>query len=179
MSVSDLNHFMTYVIEGWMLFSAGFISTTFVSFVSRRIQEDLEAAALAEGVSGKVVGQLAAAVTEEVNITENVGIAEVVEATVEQTIAAPEPLKAQPVPAPSAQTPPAQTPPAQTPSGRENDEAFAQELTAEETAEEIAEETADVDTTEAARLEKVAAVSEQLAKNRGKQSDSSSVSVST
>ncbi|MEL6816271.1 MAG: hypothetical protein AAFP03_15885, partial [Cyanobacteria bacterium J06598_3] len=107
MSVSDLNHFMTYVIEGWMLFSAGFISTTFVAFVSRRIQEDLEAAALAEGVteelSGKVVGQLAAAVTEEVNITENVGIAEVVEATVVQTIAAPEPLKALPVPAPSAQ----------------------------------------------------------------------------
>ena len=48
MSISELNHFMTYVIEGWMLFSAGFISTTFVAFVSKRIQEDIEAAELAE-----------------------------------------------------------------------------------------------------------------------------------
>lgn len=46
MSISELNHFMTYVIEGWMLFSAGFISTTFVAFVSKRIQEDIEAAQL-------------------------------------------------------------------------------------------------------------------------------------
>ena len=44
MSISELNHFMTYVIEGWMLFSAGFIGTTFVAFVSKRIQEDLQAA---------------------------------------------------------------------------------------------------------------------------------------
>ena len=44
MSISELNQFMTYVIEGWMLFSAGFIGTTFVTFVSKRIQEDLEAA---------------------------------------------------------------------------------------------------------------------------------------
>ena len=48
MSISELNHFMTYVIEGWMLFSAGFISTTFIAFVSKRIQEDIEAAELAE-----------------------------------------------------------------------------------------------------------------------------------
>lgn len=48
MSISELNHFMTYVIEGWMLFSAGFISTTFVAFVSKRMQEDIAAAALAE-----------------------------------------------------------------------------------------------------------------------------------
>ena len=46
MSISELNHFMTYVIEGWMVFSAGFISTTFVAFVSKRIQEDIEAAEL-------------------------------------------------------------------------------------------------------------------------------------
>lgn len=46
MSVGELNQFMTYVIEGWMLFSAGFISTTFVSFVAKRIQEDIEAAEL-------------------------------------------------------------------------------------------------------------------------------------
>ena len=44
MSVSELNDFMTYVIEGWMLFSAGFIGTTFVAFVARRIQEDLQIA---------------------------------------------------------------------------------------------------------------------------------------
>lgn len=120
MSISDLNHFMTYVIEGWMLFSAGFISTTFVSFVSRRIQEDLEAAALAEGVT---LGALPAAVTEEVNLSETVNITEAVEA--------------------------------------------------------VEVEPLELDQTEAARLEEVAAVSEQLAKNRGKQSDSSSVSVST
>lgn len=166
MSVSDLNHFMTYVIEGWMLFSAGFISTTFVSFVSRRIQEDLEAAALAEGIteatSGKVVGQLAAAVTEEVNISADVGVTEAVEAAVEQTMTAPEPLKT------------AYAPTTTTPSGRENDEVFANEPTTEDAAKSL-----ETDRTEAARLEEVAAVSEQLAKNRGKQSDSSSVSVST
>ena len=51
MSVSELNHFMTYVIDGWMLFSAGFIGIAFTSFVSRRIQEDIaaETAALAQG----------------------------------------------------------------------------------------------------------------------------------
>lgn len=52
MSISELNHFMTYVIEGWALLSLGSVSVGFVSFVSRRIQEDLEAEALAltEGV---------------------------------------------------------------------------------------------------------------------------------
>ncbi len=47
MSISELNHFMTYVIEGWALLSLGSISIGFVSFVARRIQEDLEAEALA------------------------------------------------------------------------------------------------------------------------------------
>ncbi|NJM98965.1 MAG: hypothetical protein HC800_19045 [Phormidesmis sp. RL_2_1] len=47
MSISELNHFMTYVLEGWMLFSAGFISIGFISFAARRIQEDIEAEALA------------------------------------------------------------------------------------------------------------------------------------
>lgn len=47
MSISELNHFMTYVLDGWMLFSAGFIGISFISFVSKRIQEDLEAEALA------------------------------------------------------------------------------------------------------------------------------------
>jgi hypothetical protein len=46
MSVHELNQLMTYVVEGWMLFSAGFISTTFIAFVSRRIAEDMEAAGL-------------------------------------------------------------------------------------------------------------------------------------
>ena len=48
MSVHELNQLMTYVVEGWMLFSAGFISTTFVAFVSKRIQEDIAAAELAQ-----------------------------------------------------------------------------------------------------------------------------------
>ncbi|MGB3298172.1 MAG: hypothetical protein WBA76_07870 [Phormidesmis sp.] len=48
MSVHELNQMMTYITEGWMLFSAGFIGTTFISFVSRRIQEDIEAAELAQ-----------------------------------------------------------------------------------------------------------------------------------
>ncbi len=47
MSVSELNHLMTYVIDGWMLFSAGFVGIAFVSFVSRRIQEDIAAESLA------------------------------------------------------------------------------------------------------------------------------------
>jgi hypothetical protein len=107
MSVSDLNHFMTYVIEGWMLFSAGFISTSFVSFVLRRVQEDAEAAKLA--------------------------LAEAETLTLSATVA--EPIALAPV--------------------------------------------VEIDEAEAARLEEVAAVSEQLAKNKEKQSSSGSVSVST
>lgn len=147
MSVSDLNHFMTYVIEGWMLFSAGFIGTTFVSFVSRRIQEDMEAAALAAGV------------TDEATVTE------AVEASIEQSVAAAV-MEAPPSPADAPASPKPETP-----AGSDGDEPAAQE-TGEES-DEVADEK------EAARLEEVAAVSEQLAKNRGKQSDSSSVSVST
>lgn len=48
MSVHELNQLMTYVVEGWMLFSAGFIGTTFIAFVSKRIQEDIVAAELAQ-----------------------------------------------------------------------------------------------------------------------------------
>ena len=48
MSVHELNQLMTYAVEGWMLFSAGFIGTTFVSFVAKRIQEDIAAAELAQ-----------------------------------------------------------------------------------------------------------------------------------
>lgn len=107
MSISELNHFMTYVVDGWLLFSAGAISIGFVSFVSRRIQEDIEADAVA----------LAQELTQEMEAT----VAEV----------------------------------------------------------ETEVETVDEEAIEAARLEEVAAVSEQLAKNKGKQSDTSSVSVST
>lgn len=107
MSISELNHFMTYVVDGWLLFSAGAISIGFVSFVSRRIQEDIEADAVA----------LAQELTQEMEVT-------VAEAETEV-------------------------------------------------------ETVDEEAIEAARLEEVAAVSEQLAKNKGKQSDTSSVSVST
>ncbi|MEO1447039.1 MAG: hypothetical protein AAFV46_12550 [Cyanobacteria bacterium J06635_11] len=147
MSVSDLNHFMTYAIEGWMLFSAGFIGTTFVSFVSRRIQEDMEAAALAAGVTGEAT------------------VTEAVEAAIEQSVAAAV-TEAPPSPADAPVSPKPETP-----SGSDGDEPAE-----EETGEEVDDVT---DEKEAARLEEVAAVSEQLAKNRGKQSDSSSVSVST
>ncbi|MEM8502658.1 MAG: hypothetical protein AAF716_05840 [Cyanobacteria bacterium P01_D01_bin.1] len=101
MSISELNHLMTYVIEGWALFSLGSVSLGFVSFVSRRIQEDLEAEALSQA--------------DET----------VVEADVE--------LKAK---------------------------------------------VEDVEAADVARLEEVAAVSEQLAKTNDSQSDGSSVSVS-
>lgn len=99
MSVSELNQFMTYVLEGWMLFSAGFVSIGFTAFVARRIQEDLAADALA----------LAQAESASAGVTDSA-----IEAA-----------------------------------------------------------------KESARLEEVAAVSEQLAKTKGKQSDTSSVSVST
>ncbi|MGB3293712.1 MAG: hypothetical protein WBB01_12055 [Phormidesmis sp.] len=70
MSISELNHFMTYVLEGWMLFSAGFISIGFVTFTARRIQEDIEAEALAlaqaEGVSATVTAAEDSARLEEV-----------------------------------------------------------------------------------------------------------------
>ncbi len=106
MSVSELNHFMTYVLEGWMLFSAGFVSFGFISFAARRIQEDLAAEALA--------------LTQTESAPESViqGVSEGTDFTIEAA-------------------------------------------------------------KESARLEEVAAVSEQLAKTKGKQSDTSSVSVST
>ncbi len=94
MSISELNHFMTYVLDGWFLFSAGSVSIGFVSFVSKRIQADLAAEALA--------------------LTQS-----------------------------------------------ESDAAV------------------ETDEVEAARLKEVAAVSEELAKTKTKQSDTSSVSVST
>ena len=97
MSISELNHFMTYVLEGWMLLSGGFVGIGFISFLSKRIQEDLEAEA-------------------------------------------------------------------------------AKLAQAEEQA--ITQASTEVDP-DSARLEEVAAVSEQLAKNKGKQSSTSSVSVST
>lgn len=107
MSISELNQFMTYVLDGWLLFSAGFVGIGFISFVSKRIQEDLEADAIA-------LAQSTEAVVEETN-----------------------------------------------------------ELSADETVE-AAEAVA-----EAARLEEVAAVSEQLAKSKPKQTETSSVSIST
>lgn len=132
MSISELNHFMTYVLEGWMLFSAGFISIGFVSFTARRIQEDIEAEALAlsqsEGVSDSATETVAATTTQLV-----------------AQASAPQP--------PQPQAPPAV--------GTEEGGSSAEEAE------------------DSARLEEVAAVSEQLAKNRGKQSDGSSVSVST
>lgn len=115
MSISELNHFMTYVLDGWLLFSAGFVGIGFISFASRRIQEDIEAEALA----------LARSMEQAIEAAEDVNVSAAV-------------------------------------------------------AEEAVEVAAmDEETLDAARLEEVAVVSEQLARNRGKQSDTSSVSVST
>ena len=109
MSISELNHFMTYVIDSWALFSVGSVSIGFVSFVARRIQEDIEAEALALAENAK----------ESVEAAEDI------------------------------------------------------------TAIEAASIEADIAAADAARLEEVAAVSEQLARTKENQSDSSSVSVST
>ncbi len=127
MSVSELNQFMTYVIEGWMLFSAGFVSIGFISFAARRIQEDLEAEALALAQTESTLEGVT-----DVNTTVDTLVKPTDNVTVSADI-----------------TPPASP----------------------ESAMEAAKESA--------RLEEVAAVSEQLAKTKGKQSDTSSVSVST
>ena len=138
MSVSELNHFMTYVIDGWMLFSAGFISIAFVSFVSRRIQEDIAAESLAQVAGQKEKAQAEKAiapVNTPVNTTKKVTAAQ-----------------------PAA----------------EADSSSASHAEPTNSA-----ATADIAAAEAARLEEVAAVAEQLSKAKEKQSDSSSVSVST
>lgn len=44
MTIADLNHFMSYVIEGWMIFSAASISLGFASYVARRVQTEEQAA---------------------------------------------------------------------------------------------------------------------------------------
>ncbi|MEO1622403.1 MAG: hypothetical protein AAFU53_15400 [Cyanobacteria bacterium J06632_3] len=107
MSISELNHFMTYVLDGWILFSAGFVSIGFISFVSRRIQEDIEAEVLA------------LAQAEQEALVEAEGVSAIEEEAIEK------------------------------------------------------------EKVEAARLKEVAAVSEELAKTKSKQTDTSSVSVST
>mgnify|MGYP001791603961 CR=1 FL=1 len=155
MSISELNHFMTYVIDGWLLFSAGFISIGFVSFVSRRIQEDIEADALA--LAQQMEQAIESATTQSVETT----VSETAKAPVQQTTAEAS-APPQPNPAPHSPTPPA-------------DPGFPSEDASDATDSDIPEE----DAVEAASLEEVAAVSEKLAKNRGKQSDTSSVSVST
>ncbi|EDX87055.1 hypothetical protein S7335_4762 [Synechococcus sp. PCC 7335] len=90
MSISELNHFMTYVIDGWALFSIGSISIGFISFVSRRIQEDIAAESLAlsqkseveviEGAEAKVettVGSEAKAETEAIEAADAARLEEV------------------------------------------------------------------------------------------------------
>ena len=156
MSVGELNHLMTYVTDGWMLFSVGFIGIEFVSFVSRRIQEDIDAEALA----------LKEAQTDEVSVTE------AVEGAISQTESSKQVQTTSAVaetPQPSAPEIPAPSKPESSASPTEpdgdglSDETEPEALTVEDEA----------------RLEEVAAVSEQLAKNKNKQSDSPSVSVST
>jgi len=153
MSISELNHFMTYVLDGWLLFSAGFVGIGFISFVSKRIQEDLEAEALA----------LTQADSDSVIETDDVSIEQAVESAIAQTAAMP-----------SQSTPPAdKTPkPIEPPTNEESDDSAPENPQLENP--QIEEDEA-----EAARLKEVAAVSEELAKTKSKQSDTSSVSVST
>ncbi len=139
MSVHELNHLMTYVIEGWMLFSAGFTSVAFVSFVARRIQED--EAAIAQANAQLEAQTQSISETEDLTVTAVAPVSRAVESS-----------KAPKTPAPKA--------PKSSPSDT-GDEQLADEAE------------------EAARLEEVAAVSEKLAKAKEKQSNASSVSVST
>lgn len=145
MSISELNHFMTYVLDGWLLFSAGFVGIGFISFASRRIQEDIEAEALA----------LAQSMEQTIEAAETESVSETVVET-----AAVESVEVEQAP---------------------DEEIVDEEMVDEEMVDEeaLTEEIVDEETLDAARLEEVAVVSEQLAKNRGKQSDTSSVSVST
>ena len=146
MTIGELNHLMTYVTEGWMLFSIGFISIGFVSFVSRRIQEDIEADRLA----------LEAAQANDVSVTE------AVESEVSQDLSQAESVAIEVSVSPVSQATEASL-------GDSTQEDLTQEdLTQEDLTQE-----------DEARLEEVAAVSEQLAKTKNKQSDTSSVSVST
>lgn len=155
MSVGELNHLMTYVIDGWMLFSAGFIGIEFVSFVSRRVQEDIEAEAVA--------------LKQASEQTEAVSVAEAVETTVAQPAAQTVSVSTEAPSAPAQNLPTA--PKAETkapPSEQNGDELFGEEADLEALTVE-----------DEARLEEVAAVSEKLAKTKNKQADTSSVSVST
>lgn len=99
MSVGELNELMTYVIEGWMLFSAGFTSVAFVSFVARRIQEDEAAIAQANA-------QLDAQV-ESVSETEELTVTTAVTQTVASSkpAATPTPKLSKPKPEPSQADP--------------------------------------------------------------------------
>ena len=156
MTIGELNHLMTYVTEGWMLFSIGFISIGFVSFVSRRIQEDIEADRLA----------LKAAEANEVSLTEAVegevsqGLSQAESAAIEVSVS-PVPKAAKASLEDSTQADLKQEDSTQEDSVQED--SVQEDLTQEDEA----------------RLEEVAAVSEQLAKTKNKQSDTSSVSVST
>ena len=141
MTIGELNHLMTYVTEGWMLFSIGFISIGFVSFVSRRIQEDIEADRLA----------LEAAQANDVSVTE------AVESEVSQDLSQAESVAIEVSVSPVSQA--------------------TEASLGDSTQEDLTQE--DLTQEDEARLEEVAAVSEQLAKTKNKQSDTSSVSVST
>ena len=141
MTIGELNHLMTYVTEGWMLFSIGFISIGFVSFVSRRIQEDIEADRLA----------LEAAQANDVSATE------AVESEVSQDLSQAESAAIEVSVSPVSQA--------------------TEASLGDSTQEDLTQE--DLTQEDEARLEEVAAVSEQLAKTKNKQSDTSSVSVST
>lgn len=159
MSISELNQFMTYVIEGWMLFSTGLTGIMFVSFVSRRIQEDMEAAALAQSLDQSLTQ--AEAVSETVSTAvveaEAVPVAETMMEKVDAIAPIPDPYA--PIPNPYTVEP------------KTHDETGHDETA------EIDE--VDLEAAEAARLEEIAAVSEKLAQEKQKQSGSSSVSVST
>ncbi|MBE9079918.1 hypothetical protein IQ241_21945 [Romeria aff. gracilis LEGE 07310] len=44
MTISALNHLMSYVIEGWMILSAASVSFGFVRYVARQVQAEERAA---------------------------------------------------------------------------------------------------------------------------------------
>lgn len=174
MSISELNHAMTYVIEGWMLFSAGLIGTNFVLFVSRRIQEDIEAAAIAQSEAQRDTQKAIQAEIQPKRLKEAVA------QKVSIPTATAEAIETKAVKAKATK---AKATKAKITKVTKVKVAKAEALAAKATEAQITEaEALEREAEEAARLEEVAAVSEKLAKTaktKDQQSNTSSVSVST
>ncbi len=76
MSISELNQFMTYVLDGWLLFSASSVGIGFISFVSRRIQEDIEAENLVIAQATTEAAKVDAEVAEAARLEEVAAVSE-------------------------------------------------------------------------------------------------------